>query len=135
MTLKQYKAKLITYLEGCIRLAEYEEQKEYNNYNTHLMNNEPQKAIDSRCNSYGARQRQDILKNIIDDIKDDVISTIIEESDDDTYEVCPHCENEVKLVEAKKKVYQECPVCKKKILPCSLCEQEEMNCGECQKEK
>ena len=54
---------------------------------------------------------------------------------DEVYELCPHCENEVKLVGAKKKVYQECPICKKKILPCSLCEQEEMNCGECQKEK
>lgn len=55
--------------------------------------------------------------------------------ENEVFELCPHCENEVKLVGAKKKVYQECPVCKKQILPCSLCEQEEMNCGECQKEK
>lgn len=55
----------------------------------------------------------------------------MEENNDYTYELCPYCENEVKLVGAKKKVYQECPVCKKQILPCNLCEQEEMNCGEC----
>ena len=40
----------------------------------------------------------------------------------DTYEICPHCEEEVLLNGAKFKTKQKCPCCGRMILPCSLCE-------------
>jgi len=44
---------------------------------------------------------------------------------DKTYEVCPHCENEVEL-DAELKV-QKCPVCGKMIVTCSMCRNSELN--------
>lgn len=35
-----------------------------------------------------------------------------------TYELCPHCENEVEIDADRP---SKCPVCKKIILPCSTC--------------
>jgi predicted RNA-binding Zn-ribbon protein involved in translation (DUF1610 family) len=49
-----------------------------------------------------------------------------------TYEECPHCETEVEL-EGEFKV-QECPNCKRDILPCSICrdlERTPLACGRC----
>ena len=36
-----------------------------------------------------------------------------------TYEVCPHCENEVKL--KAELMVQTCPKCGKRIVTCSMC--------------
>lgn len=48
------------------------------------------------------------------------------------YELCPHCEQEVELKDAKKKVFSICPECKKLILPCALCTEKDMlNCSKC----
>lgn len=44
-----------------------------------------------------------------------------------TYELCPHCEQEVKL--KNKFEIQDCPNCKSPILPCSICEKRE--CDKC----
>lgn len=44
-----------------------------------------------------------------------------------TWELCPECENEVKL-KAELSV-QKCPKCGKAIVACSMCV--DMNCAEC----
>ena len=44
-------------------------------------------------------------------------------------QLCPYCGNEVELKNAKKLVSQECPVCKKMIMPCSLCDSCDNECG------
>lgn len=49
----------------------------------------------------------------------------------DTYEICPHCEEEVLLKDAKLKTKQKCPCCGRMILPCSLCE-DFSRCCECE---
>lgn len=49
----------------------------------------------------------------------------------DTYEICPHCEEEVLLKDAKFKMKQKCPSCHRMILPCSLCS-DFSRCYECQ---
>ena len=47
----------------------------------------------------------------------------------DYIRVMPYCGNEVELKNAKKLVSQECPVCKKMIMPCSLCDSCDNECG------
>lgn len=50
------------------------------------------------------------------------------------YELCPHCNTEAKLRNAKKFKPQRCPHCGKWILPCSLCEEHDYrHCGLCNK--
>lgn len=49
------------------------------------------------------------------------------------YEVCPFCEEEVKLKSVMK--VQSCPSCGKLILPCSLCDSDVADCVNCQLEK
>lgn len=46
------------------------------------------------------------------------------------YELCPYCNNEVVLKNARKLVPQECPVCKKNIMPCNLCDTCDNSCGQ-----
>lgn len=50
--------------------------------------------------------------------------------EDKVYELCPFCSQEVELKNAKKCVAQECPVCKKPILPCNLCDSCDNACGQ-----
>lgn len=48
---------------------------------------------------------------------------------ENTYELCPYCNNEVELKNAHKLKEQECPVCKKHIMPCNLCDTCDNSCG------
>lgn len=50
-----------------------------------------------------------------------------------TYEVCPHCNEEVKLDAVFK--LQLCPGCKELIKPCSLCDMDKVNCNKCKLDK
>lgn len=45
------------------------------------------------------------------------------------WEVCPHCETEVKLRAEFKK--QDCPECGRLIKPCALCVMDIVNCNNC----
>lgn len=47
-------------------------------------------------------------------------------------ELCPFCEEEVKLKPIKFQA-QKCPNCGKLIKACSLCNCDECNCAECEK--
>lgn len=47
-------------------------------------------------------------------------------------ELCPFCEEEVKL-EKRQFFLQKCPNCGKPIRACSLCDQDIVNCSECEK--
>lgn len=49
------------------------------------------------------------------------------------YELCPCCEEEVKL-DAVLKI-QTCPSCGKPILPCSLCDMDAVDCSKCELER
>lgn len=40
----------------------------------------------------------------------------------DIVELCPYCNKEVVLKNAREKVAQPCPSCKKLIYPCNLCD-------------
>lgn len=44
-------------------------------------------------------------------------------------ELCPYCNSEVELKNAQCLVSQECPVCKKQIMPCNLCDVCDNSCG------
>lgn len=61
----------------------------------------------------------------------------VEEDEDyrrgeDTWELCPFCEEEVMLQNVKKFEPQPCPNCGRKILPCSLCTEEDIQyCDKC----
>lgn len=46
-----------------------------------------------------------------------------------TYELCPNCEEEVKL--KAEFIKQICPSCKEEILPCSLCDMDQVDCSKC----
>lgn len=46
-----------------------------------------------------------------------------------TWELCPHCEQEVELKNPKEKVKQECPNCGKMIYPCSICSECNKSCS------
>lgn len=48
---------------------------------------------------------------------------------ENTYELCPYCNNEVELKNVHKLKEQECPVCKKHIMPCNLCDTCDNSCG------
>lgn len=48
---------------------------------------------------------------------------------ENNYELCPYCNNEVELKNAHKLKEQECPVCKKHIMPCNLCDTCDNSCG------
>ena len=58
-----------------------------------------------------------------------------DEEDEDieygTWELCPHCEQEVYLKDPVRQFYQACPNCGKLILPCSLCSELERKCATC----
>ena len=45
------------------------------------------------------------------------------------WELCPHCENEVKLQALP--IKQHCPVCNTLIKPCALCDMDEVLCSKC----
>ncbi len=45
------------------------------------------------------------------------------------WELCPHCAEEVEIMEALHK--QNCPKCNKPIKPCSLCVMKEAECNKC----
>lgn len=64
----------------------------------------------------------------------------IEDMINPTYEMCPHCDNEVVLEDIFG--VQECPICNKEILPCSICThivegqtERYMSCAQCPLEK
>lgn len=46
-----------------------------------------------------------------------------------SYELCPYCNSEVELKNARKMIPQKCPVCKKSIMPCNLCSSCDNSCG------
>lgn len=48
---------------------------------------------------------------------------------DTTFEMCPHCEEEVELKASLR--LQPCPNCGVMIAPCSLCEMDYVNCSLC----
>lgn len=45
------------------------------------------------------------------------------------WEVCPHCEREVKL--PAKKGWNLCPECGNLILACAMCDMDNVNCTRC----
>lgn len=45
------------------------------------------------------------------------------------WEMCPECGETVKI-QAIQEV-QECPCCRKEIIPCALCDMDKVNCAEC----
>lgn len=45
------------------------------------------------------------------------------------YEVCPECEYEVPLENAKLKTPHKCPHCNKYIMPCNLCDDCDNSCN------
>jgi len=51
--------------------------------------------------------------------REQFIADYLRTAEDCTYELCPHCENEVKLRNEFR--VQQCPSCRCAILPCSIC--------------
>lgn len=45
-----------------------------------------------------------------------------------TNELCPHCNNEVEIINDKP---SKCPVCGETILPCSMCDMDKVKCNDC----
>lgn len=99
------------------------------------------KEIIGICSKCGCAVYKEIDKNLKEDYlgycpncDENLLSVEINfEKINATHEICPHCENEVPLL--NKLIKQVCPNCNEEIYPCSMCDIDNLNCNNCPIEK
>lgn len=111
-------------------VADFADTFDTNLYVAGIISNNPNDYHDMKALINNA----EYIKKSLIDLKNALTEADIFADTNKVTELCPYCEEEVKL-EAIKYKLQECPNCHKKIRACSLCDCDTCDCSKCEKQE